>query len=411
MLRSLFSGISSLRSHQTMLDVTGNNIANVNTTGYKAARTQFEDTLSQVIQNAGAPQAGQGGTNPAQVGLGVQVSAITNDFSDGATQQTGRALDMKITGDGFFIINDGTEQLFTRAGAFTLDALGQLTTAGGALVQGWSAPNGQINATGPLGAITLPVSTTMGARLTGQVTLAGNLPADAEVYDSAVNPPTGVQLTRSIDVYDTVGTGHSLDLVFSRTNAGWDVKVYSGVDSTGAPVQVGAGGLFFNDGILDSASSAITVTMANGQAITFDIGSLTGYADLTTVEAAGQDGQGAGTLQSFSMNADGTLIGSFSNGFKQPVGQIALANFANAAGLEKAGGTAFRSTVNSGEAQVGVGGTGGRGSLTSRALEMSNVDLSQEFTNLIIAQRGFQAGSRVITTSDELLQELVNLKR
>ncbi|WP_448070899.1 flagellar hook-basal body complex protein [Georgenia yuyongxinii] len=159
MLRSLFSGISSLRSHQTMLDVTGNNIANVNTTGYKAARTQFEDTLSQVIQNAGAPQAGQGGTNPAQVGLGVQVSAITNDFSDGASQQTGRALDMKITGGGFFVINNGTEQVYTRAGAFTLDALGQLVTPSGAKVMGWGLDDdGNLNVNGPLKGISLPVS-------------------------------------------------------------------------------------------------------------------------------------------------------------------------------------------------------------------------------------------------------------
>ncbi|MFD1505484.1 flagellar hook protein FlgE [Georgenia yuyongxinii] len=408
MLRSLFSGISSLRSHQTMLDVTGNNIANVNTTGYKAARTQFEDTLSQVIQNAGAPQAGQGGTNPAQVGLGVQVSAITNDFTDGATQQTGRALDMKITGDGFFIVNNGTEQLYTRAGAFTLDALGQLTTASGALVQGWSAVNGVIDTAAGLGPIRLPVSTTMGATATQNVVFSGNMPSDLSHDDPNTVAVEPTILTRAIDVYDAAGNSRSLELVFTKTvpptvagaASEWAIST---TDSTGAAITgtIAFGG----DGALVSA----VLPAVDGVNVTF--AELTGYAKLTTVEAASQDGKGAGTLQSFSMNADGTLIGSFSNGFKEPVGQIALANFANAAGLEKAGGTAFRSTVNSGDAQVGVGGTGGRGALTSRALEMSNVDLSQEFTNLIIAQRGFQAGSRVITTSDELLQELVNLKR
>src|SRR5690606_12866216 len=138
---------------------------------------------------------------------------------------------------------------------------------------------------------------------------------------------------------------------------------------------------------------------------------LTGYAGLTTVEAVSQDGRAAGTLQSFQITADGTLLGSFSNGLKQPLGRVSLATFANPAGLEKAGGSMYRTTVNSGEPQVGAAGDGGRGQLTGGALEMSNVDLSAEFTNLIIAQRGFQANSRIITTSDEVLQELVNLKR
>ncbi|WP_152204617.1 flagellar hook protein FlgE [Georgenia thermotolerans] len=395
MLRSLFSGISSLRSHQTMLDVTGNNIANVNTTGYKAGRTQFEDTLSQVIQNAGAPQAGQGGTNPAQVGLGVQVAAITNNFTDGATQQTGSPLDMKITGDGFFIINNGTEQLYTRAGAFTLDALGQLTTPSGALVQGWSATGGVVNANGALGPITLPVSTTMGAKATTGSVFSGNLPVDAT---------NGTVLNRAVEVYDANGTAHNLDLVFEKSGATWTITSPDDASVNVTLTSDGAGGF-------TPAATPFDVTVVPGLTVTVDLSTVSGYAKLTTIEAESQDGMGAGTLQSFSMNADGTLIGSFSNGFKEPVGRIALANFANANGLEKAGGTGFRSTVNSGEAQVGAAGTGGRGSLSSRALEMSNVDLSQEFTNLIIAQRGFQAGSRVITTSDELLQELVNLKR
>ncbi|GAA1648034.1 flagellar hook protein FlgE [Georgenia ruanii] len=410
MLRSLFSGISSLRSHQTMLDVTGNNIANVNTTGYKAARTQFEDTLSQVLQNAGAPQAGQGGTNPAQVGLGVQVAAITNNFTDGATQQTGSPLDMKITGDGFFIINSGTEQLYTRAGAFTLDALGQLTTPGGALVQGWGVDaNGKVDPT-KFGNISLPVSTTMGARATAEAVFEGNLPAEVA---------GGTTIDRTIQIYNELGVARDLKVTFAKQADGsWKVNAGDGAataveltltpvpavkadPNATPPVEAVPAGTF--------DMSPVAPWKVGG--VTIDLSRVSGFGNLSTLEAKSQDGMGAGTLQSFSMNADGTLIGSFSNGFKEPVGRIALANFANAAGLEKAGGTAFRSTVNSGEAQVGTAGTGGRGSLSSRALEMSNVDLSQEFTNLIIAQRGFQAGSRVITTSDELLQELVNLKR
>jgi flagellar hook protein FlgE len=401
MLRSLYSGISGLRAHQTMLDVTGNNIANVNTTGYKAARTQFEDTLSQVLQAAGAPQGVNGGTNPAQVGLGVQVGAITNDFSNGAAQQTGRALDMMITGDGFFVVNDGGEQLYTRAGAFSLDAVGNLVTANGAKVQGWSAVGGVIDTNGPIGGISLPTTTTMGARATGEVVFKGNLPSDAA---------PGTKLDRGITVYGPDGTAAEVGLTFTRTAAGWDVA-YS-IDGAAA----GSGTLAFNgNGTLDPAGTTTPPLVAPWGNITVDFadpsGPVTGYAKLDDLVADSQDGQGAGTLQSFSLDPNGTLIGVFSNGFKEPVGQIALSSFANAAGLEKAGDSTYRTTVNSGGPQLGAAGTGARGSLTSGALEMSNVDLSQEFTNLIVAQRGFQAGSRVITTSDELLQELVNLKR
>ena len=158
------------------------------------------------------------------------------------------------------------------------------------------------------------------------------------------------------------------------------------------------------------SGGSISVTVA-GASVAVDLSTVTGFAGLTTIEAQGQDGEPAGTLQAFTATSDGTLIGSFSNGLKQAVGRLALANFANPMGLEKAGSSLFRTSVNSGDPQVGEPRTGGRGILTGGALEMSNVDLSQEFTNLIIAQRGFQAGSRVITTSDELLQELVNLKR
>ncbi|WP_448070900.1 flagellar hook-basal body complex protein [Georgenia yuyongxinii] len=235
--------------------------------------------------------------------------------------------------------------------------------------------------------------------------MTGNLPVEAV---------DGTKLTTAIDVYAIDGTPRTIELTFASTGGGgWEVTGTDGtLDATGADeVKV-----LKSFAVGSVASKAGKVTFKEGVeygalGVELDFSAVTGFAKNPSVEFASQDGYGAGTLQSFSMNADGTLIGSFSNGQKEPVGRVALANFANAAGLEKAGSTAFRGTVNSGEAQVGTAGTGGRGSLGSRALEMSNVDLSQEFTNLIIAQRGFQAGSRVITTSDELLQELVNLKR
>lgn len=391
MLRSLFSGISGLRSHQTMLDVTGNNIANVNTTGFKASQTQFQDTLSQIVTNAGGAQAGTGGTNPAQVGLGVQVAGISTNFQQGASQTTNRSTDMMISGDGFFTVTKNNQTYYTRNGAFDFDATGQLVTSEGALVQGWAAnAAGQIDTTGGLSTITLPMTALVGAQPTTEVSFGGNLPSDAEV---------GTVLVRDVEVFDALGTAQTLTLSFTRSATGWNVQGNDG----GAAVN---GTLTFDDTGLQTGGGSLTVGTR-----TVDLSGVTGYAALTTIEESGKNGSQAGSLESFSINADGTIVGAFSNGLKQDIGRIALGTFANPVGLEKAGGSLYQTTVNSGPAQIGTAGTGGRGGLIGGALEMSNVDLSQEFTNLIIAQRGFQANSRVITTSDELLQELVNLKR
>ena len=399
MLRSLFSGISGLRAHQTMLDVTGNNIANVNTTGFKASQSQFQDTLSQVLTNAGGGQDGVGGTNPAQVGLGVRVAGITTNFQQGAAQLTNRSTDMMISGDGFFVVRKGSEQFYSRAGAFDFDANGQLVTPDGGLVQGWAAAaDGSIDVNGQLADLRLPIATLMGAAGTTTASFEGNLPSDAAV---------GTTLDREVDVYAADGTVHSLAMGYTRTATGWDIAAtVAGQAETGVLTVAADGAVTVTDPVAFPANAA-----AGMSALTVDLAAVTGYAGLTTVEASLPDGRAAGTLQSFTINADGTLLGSFSNGLKQALGRVSLATFTNPAGLEKAGGSLYRTTVNSGDAQVGAAGTGGRGDLTGGALEMSNVDLSAEFTNLIIAQRGFQANSRVITTSDELLQELVNLKR
>jgi len=401
MLRSLFSGISGLRAHQTMLDVTGNNIANVNTAGFKSSQVQFQDTLSQVLTNAGAAQPGVGGTNPAQVGLGVKVAGITTNFQQGASQLTNRQTDMMISGDGFFVVEKGGEQLYSRAGAFSFDALGQLVTPDGGMVQGWAADGvGIIDLNSPLTALRLPVSTLMGAEATNSATFEGNLP-----YDAAA----GITLNRQVDVFDGTGAPHSMNLGFTRTAAGWSVTgTVAGTTST----QTGTV-TFKTDGTLNAIAFAALPpdTTVGTKAITVDLTKLTSFAGLETVAAADQNGRAAGGLQSFAINSDGTLLGSFSNGLKQAIGRVAIGNFGNPSGLEKSGSSLYRPTVNSGDAQVGAAGSGGRGSLSGGSLEMSNVDLSAEFTNLIVAQRGFQANSRVITTSDEVLQELVNLKR
>ncbi|NEM91181.1 flagellar hook protein FlgE [Galbitalea soli] len=391
MLRSLYSGISGLRSHQTMLDVTGNNIANVNTTGFKSSATQFRDTLSQMTHGAGGAQDLVGGTNPAQVGLGVLVAGISTNFTQGSAQATGRSTDMMISGDGFFVTKIGTQTLYTRAGSFDPDSEGRLVSPDGAIVQGWPAVNGVIpDGSTALGPVTIPRNAVSPAVATSTVSASGNLPADAS---------TGTALTRDIDVYSADGSKRSLAVTFTKSATGWDVAA---TDPNGA---TGAGTMTFNaDGTLASGGS-LTVG-----GIAVDLSALTGYASLSTVSLDKQDGRTVGTLESFSLSKDGTLVGSFSNGETQAIARIALATFVNPGGLEKAGSSEYTATINSGTPQLGTAGTDGFGSLIGGSLEMSNVDLSQEFTNLIVAQRGFQANARIITTSDEVLQELTNLK-
>jgi flagellar hook protein FlgE len=390
MLRSLYSGISGLRSHQTMLDVTGNNIANVNTAGFKGSAVQFQDTLSQLTQAAGGPQTGLGGTNPAQVGLGVQVAGIATNFAQGSSQATGRATDMMISGDGFFVTRQGGETLYSRAGAFDVDANGRLVTPDGSIVQGLPAVNGVVNEGGRIGDLTLPMNSVAGAVATSTATVDGNLPSDAAV---------GTQLIRDVEAFDAAGKSRTLTLTFTRSAAGWDV---AGADGTGA---TGTGSLTFANG-LQTGGGNVTVG-----GVTVQLDAITGYAKLSTLAVSGQDGRSAGNFSGFTVGKDGIVMGSFTNGASEAVGRISLATFANSAGLEKAGGSSYRATTNSGAATVGAPGAEGRGTISSGTLEMSNVDLSQEFTNLIVAQRGFQANARIITTSDEVLQELTNLKR
>ena len=392
MLRSLFAGISGLRAHQTMMDVTGNNIANVNTAGFKTSQTVFQDTLSQLIQGAGAPQGAAGGTNPAQVGLGVRVGGIFTNFGQGSAQATGRSTDLMIQGDGFFVVRKDGQDLYTRAGAFNFDSLGQLVSPDGGKVMGWGAVNGAINTNAAAAPISLPIGTMLPPAVTGNVAVAGNLPGDST---------STAPLITSITVYDAQGNAIALQTSFTKTSATtWDVSISDGTTTVGPnPLTFSASG---------TTPTPSTMTFGG---INVDLSKITNYAGVATAQAVSQDGSAVGSLQAFSISPDGTLVGVFSNGLRQNLGQIAMASFNNPPGLEKVGNTSFRATVNSGVAQLGVAGSGGRGALAGGSLEMSNVDLAQEFTNLIVAQRGFQANSKVITASDEILQDLVNLKR
>jgi len=429
MLRSMFSGVSGLRSHQTMMDVIGNNIANVNTVGYKSASVVFQDLLSQTIRGAGVPDAAAGGTNPAQVGLGVTIAGISNNFTQGASQLTGRATDLSIQGDGFFVVRNNSQQLFTRAGSLNFDALGRLVTADGSVLQGWSADAaGNINANAAVSDISMPLGQSTAPQETANIRLGGNLPADAAV---------GTSIVTSLTAYDVQGSPIDTTFNFTKTAADtWTVTATMPDKNGGAAVTVGTATLTWDSTATPPAfnpapSLTLTPTVPpavppavqqstgswGGNTITVDFGAtgdataLRQFAGQSSVAALSQDGSALGTLQSFTIGSDGIVTGVFSNGRTRPIAQIALASFSDPAGLEKTGSSLYRQSVNSGLPQIGQAGGGGRGTLSGSTLEMSNVDLAQEFTNLIIAQRGFQANSRVITASDELLQDLVNLKR
>ena len=394
MLRSLFSSISGMRANQTMMDVVGNNIANVNTIGYKSSSAIFEDTLSQMLQGASAPQNRLGGSNPAQVGLGVRLAGITTSFTQGAAQTTGRATDLMLQGDGFFILNKGGADTYTRNGSFGFDAAGNLVNVDGGLVQGWTALNGNVDTKGPLSKITLPLGTTVPPVQTANASFTGNLPSDVAV---------GSVRTAKLDVYDDQGNARSLSATYTKVDGThWSVSLDDGIN---APVT---GTLDFGGTPTGTQAAGLTL---NYGGVAVNLGGLTDYATMDTIAADTQDGQAAGTLQAFAIGQDGTLSGVFSNGVKAVLAQIAVATFNNPTGLTKDGDSTYGATINSGLAQVGTAGSGSRGAISAGVLEMSNVDLAQEFSNLIIAQRGFQANSRVITASDQLLEDLVNLKR
>jgi flagellar hook protein FlgE len=414
MLRSMFSAISGLKAHQTKLDVAGNNIANVNTVGFKSSTTVFEDTLSQVMRNGSSPQGDAAGTNPAQVGLGVKVAGITTNFGQGSAQNTGRASDFMINGDGFFVTQVGNENLYTRAGSFDTDGVGNLVTPDGAKLQGWLADaTGAVNANGPLVDLKIPTGQVLSPVGTTGAAITGNLSADPVVAPAVATP-----VTSQINMFDTLGNAHpvSVEMTKGATANTWTVK-YTDMTDPKNPVVLTStpATLTFVDGKPDAASmkTVITKPAGFGSDITVDLSALTQFGGKSdaAAKATAQSGSAMGVLQGYSLSGDGTIVGTYSNGLKQPLGKLALATFTNPGGLEKAGNSSFRAAGNSGNPLIGAASTGGRGTLTAGALEMSNVDLAEEFTGLIVAQRGFQANSRVITTSDEILQDLVQLKR
>ncbi len=436
MMRSMFSGVSGLRTHQTRMDVIGNNIANVNTVAFKSGRVTFQEVFSQTVKGATAPndETGRGGQNPMQIGLGVGVGSIDTIMTGGSPQRTDNLTDIAIDGEGFFIVQGGRNDTyrFTRAGNFGLDKLGNLVTASGMNVMGWQ--NYEVNADGsyefntedPLEPINIYTGKRMiAAKATSNAAFEGNLNVGLSSLGAAAGA-SNVQVTVPLTVYDSLGTAHKVGIQFWKissadTGTGVETAWKWAVDTGAASMSTASGILMFDENgrVLASSLTGLDVTFTPATSsgttsfdVTLDFSNLTMYASDNSVQTSYVDGYTTGELVTFNVGGDGILTGVYSNGKQQPLAMLALASFSNPAGLQKVGENMFLPTTNSGDFEKAVkAGSGGTGMLNPGSLEMSNVDLSREFTEMIVTQRGFQANSRIITTSDEMLQELVNLKR
>ncbi len=416
MMRSLFAGVSGLRNHQTRMDVIGNNIANVNTVAFKASRVTFKEAFAQLLQGASRPPGDLGGINPIQIGSGMNIGSIDQLFSQGSLESTGQNTDLAIQGDSFFVVSDGSRRFYTRAGNFQLDADGRLIAPNnGFVVQGLNADStGAFSSTSTIADIILPVGQKSPARATGIIGLTGNLDSGAAVGDTHA---------MAITVYDSAGGPHDLQINFTNTGPGqWSWAATSPT----AGVTAGNGTVSFNpNGTLAAftypgGGANITVTPAGAGApfnVVVDFGTvgdfngLAGFSNPSNAVVSRQDGYKAGDLEAIAVDGNGVISGFFTNGVTRNLAQISLARFNNPSGLLRRGDNMYAESANSGLAVVGFSGTSDPSTITPGALENSNVDLSQEFTNMIVTQRGFQANARVITTSDEMLSELVNLRR
>ena len=462
MMRSLYAGVSGLQNHQIRMDVIGNNISNVNTVGFKKGRVNFQDLLSQTMQGAARATEELGGVNPKQVGLGVNVATIDTIHTQGSLQTTSVTSDIAIQGNGFFVLRAGDKEFYTRAGAFGVDEIGTFVNpSNGMRVQGWMADiiDGQafINTAADVEDLVIPIGSKDPAAATTEVNLASNL--DKRTPDilggaAAADVRDG---TWSIDknVYDSFGNLHVLRINFTKIpgiNNQWQAEVLVDPDADVASntlVDIGTANSTTNTFTIefDNLGALLTATDDIGDVVdagalqvqvAFDVvestpdltgapirqtmnlnlgtvgsmvNSMTQFAEASSTKAFSQNGYAMGYLESYKIDQSGTITGVYSNGTNRTIGRLALASFINPGGLEKAGESSYVVTNNSGEANVGESGIAGKGKLISGALEMSNVDLAEQFTDMIITQRGFQANSRTIQTSDQMLQEVLTLKR
>ena len=445
-LRAMYSGVSGLRAEGEALGVVGDNIANVNTTGFKAQRALFEDVLGHSIL---------AGTSSSMPGSGVKVGDIQQMFTQGTLQNTGVSTDVALNGDGFFVVKgtvDGlSSDFYTRAGTFAIDSVGKLVNPAGLKVQGYAA-NGDGTFAASISDVTAPTAA-LPARATESVMITANLDSAATAINTAAivgppavaanpwdaqNPANTANFSTTMTVYDSLGNGHTMDVYFRKSDTvanSWDYHVLApNADVTGGPAapavnqEIGSGTLAFTtNGALNTITTTVPVTAdfvgaTAGQAIALDFGTPIGaggtgldgttqFAGASNVSSQSQDGYASGDFSGVAITGTGVVQGLYTNGQKIDMAQLAVAKFRSNDGLGRAGQNLWIETRDSGTAAMGTAGSGGRGATSAGALEGSNVDLANEFVGLIQHQRSFSANSKTITTADEMLQELINIKR
>ncbi len=427
-LTSLFTAVSGMNANGTALSVISDNVANMNTTGFKSSRAAFGDILSQ--------QLGE-----SQVGRGVLLTDVAPQFTQGTFENTASVLDLAVDGDGLFVMRDSTGTYYTRAGQFSVDKDGYVVNSSGIKLQGYlysatgvaTSALGDINVSSVNSAPNNTLNVTLSANVDSRVTI----PAAFDVTD----PNTTSNFSTSVTAYDSLGNGHNVNVYFRKdteaaTGNSWEwFAVVDAADSASGNTEIQAQGTlgFTNNGFLDT-ESAITYNLASGgfdfnggaaagQLIDFDFGTsittdggtgldgTTQYGAESATTFQSQDGYSSGSLKSITISQDGTMTGIFTNGQTRGLAQLALAKFVSPTGLTKMGRGLYAESTESGQPVISTPGSSGTGAVLSNTLELSNVDLAEEFVKMILSQRGFQANSRVISTSDELMQELVNLKR
>ena len=430
----MLSGVASIKAHQSRMNVIGNNLANTSTTAYKGQRVNFADMMSQTTQGASGPTGSRGGINPTQYGLGVYVGGTDVNFEQGGLSQTNRPTDLAIQGNGFFVTSNSTRMAYTRDGGFDLDSAGVLThQATGERVLGWTADaSGKIDSTTPLlptSVMTVPVGTLSTVKVTDKVSFSGNLDSTALPTDKVVT---------KMRVYDSLGGAHDLTLELTNHQApalgaapagalsSWDWNMYEGDPATGT--LLGGSATAGNERMYFDANGTRVTALPVGTENQITVAPSTPglYPAFTTevkfpnlsqlvsksqINGIDQNGFPSGTLENYSISKDGVITGIFSNGLTRSLGQLAMAKFSNPEGMNRDGGNLFLQSNNSGNPLIGVANDTGIGTVNAGYLEQANVDMSGEMTDLIITQRGFQANTKIVTTVDEMLQELINIKR
>jgi flagellar hook protein FlgE len=424
-LNAMYTGVSGLDAEGEALGVIGHNVSNANTVGFKESRAIFENVMGSAIGD------------PTATGAGVRMARAQEIFAQGSMLNTGQATDLAISGDGFFVVNGNvngvTGNFYTRAGQMSLDKNGSLVNPQGLSVQGYKTlPNGQLSS--QLGPITLQTSA-LSPKASAKMNITANLDANAAVPASAwdpQNPASTSNFSTTLTVYDSLGNSHQVDVYFRKTASNaWDYhEVANGSEvqggTAGQNFEFGSGSMTFtSSGALQQVTptgGSLTFNGANAQTIALNLGTpiaaggtgldgTTQFGSPSVVASQGQDGYSSGDLAGIKIGQDGTVSGLYSNGQSVAVGQLAMAKFVSNDGLAQAGQNLFAATQQSGDPALGAAGAGGRGALVTGSLEQSNVDIAAQFVDLIAHQRAFQASSKTITTADQMLQELMQIKQ